>query len=308
MRLAVSFWLSVVCAPALACGKVEARLDGDGGGSAVDSGPGGERDGGDSDAGDGPPDAGQNACSWQPISTDDLVAVNSPGTEGSASLTGDGLALFFTVLESAGSLDIYDATREADGDPFSAPRLLGELSLPEQDEYDVEISTSGEEIFFLRTDSDDILTAARASAGAAFGEVTPTGLLGYSPSLSGDGLRLYFLDLDLIKIQRSSRESIDAPWDTPVDVGPVKDAAWIDVSSDELSVLVSGGKPPVGLARRGSVEDPFDGPVPAGDVFLKEEPPIVFLDEASWNGRQDQIVLSALLEDGTADLFLSSCE
>ncbi|HKE14973.1 MAG TPA: hypothetical protein VKB80_08925, partial [Kofleriaceae bacterium] len=265
------------------------------------------------DAGGGEPDAGRPACVWGELSPALFAMVNGPDYEESATLTGDGLAVFFTrfPLDGNGTADIYDAARESPDQPFSAPRLVGELS-SDEDELSLEISGDGSEIFFQRF-SDDILTASRPSGAAPFGEVAPTGLLGWSPTLSGDGLSLYFIDLDFERVARATRTAIGEPWDSPVDVGAVDGFDSIDVSADELTMLYSRGadgvSQPVAIARRDSTRDPFGAPVSAGDVFRLADDISSFV-EASWDAGQHQIAVSVELmsSETGSDLWMSTCE
>ena len=240
--------------------------------------------------------------------------VSGPDHEESAALTGDGLAVFFTryPVDGAQTADVYDAGRESRDQPFSAPRLIGELGSADEDEPALEISGDGLEIFFQRF-SDDILVASRASRDGAFGEVAPTGLLGWSPTLSGDRLSLYFIELDLARIMRATRAAVGEPWDDPVDVGTAGGFDSIEVSSDELRMLYSraadGLSQPVAIARRDSREDPFGAPVSAGDVFRLEDDISSFV-EASWDASQREIVVSVELQTGDtgSDLWMSTCE
>jgi hypothetical protein len=318
MRTAVSVWLitSGIAATlgfALGCGKVDTMLAGDAGtGSIVDAAA--LPDGGASDGSGGAPDSGAPACTWGDLSPDLFAMVNGPDHEESATLTGDGLAVFFTryPFDGAQTADIYDAGRESRDQPFSAPRLVGELNSADEDELSLEISGDGLEIFFQRF-SDDILGASRASSDGAFGEVAPTGLLGWSPTLSGDGLSLYFIDLDFERVMRATRAAAGEPWDDPVDVGTAGGFDSIDVSSDELRMLYSraadGSSQPVAIARRDSPDDPFGAPVSAGEVFRLEDDISSFV-EASWDAGQRQIVMSVELQTGNtgSDLWMSTCE
>jgi hypothetical protein len=252
---------------------------------------------------------------WGKPSPDPFVQVNGPDHEESATLSGDGLTVFFTRFPVEGqdfTTDVFDATREAVDKPFSAARLVAEISKAKEDEIELEISGDGQEIFFLRS-SDDILSASRPAPGAAFGEVTATGLFGFSPTVSGDRLALYFIDLDFTRILRATRTAIGEPWNTPVDVGGLGSFDTIDVSADERRMLLSqpadGVSQTVAIATRESVDDPFGAPVSAGDVFRVEDDVASYV-HATWDAGGRQIVVTVELADTDtgADLYLSTCQ
>ncbi len=307
-----------VLALATACGDIGTSLDADddGGASAdaaalpADSGPAGP------DAGGGDPDAGPSACTWSVLDPDPFAAVNGTDFEESATLTGDGLTVFFTRFPAEGpefTTDVFDATRESVDKPFSSARLVTEVSEPQENELELEISGDGEEIFFLRGESDDLLTASRPAPGAPFGEVTATGLLGFGPSVSGDRLALYFIDQSGERILRATRSAIGEPWNTPVDVGGMGSFETIDVSADERQVLLSrpadGVVQTVAIATRGSLDEPFGAPVPAGDAFRLDDDITSFV-HATWDAGRRQIVVTVELASAEtgSDLYLSRCE
>jgi hypothetical protein len=281
------------------CGKVSATGsdggDDDGGdGSEIDAQP----------APDAPPDSGPPACVWTVPSPEPFGNDNTDGREEWPSLTGDGLAVFFTVgpADLSAVPDIFDAARDAVDQPFgSSRRVTGLAGAP--GEYEIEISPGAEELFFLQDGTDEILTTARP-----FGEVRTTGLAGFSPSVPADGLALYFLDLDRTTILRSRRGAIGEPWQPPERVGDATGFQWIDVSADELGLLLSGGGPArttVAIAQRQRADDPWGEPVPAGDVFQAGD--FVEFGKASWDGGSLQIALSASTGGGPPDLYLSTC-
>lgn len=312
MRPAVAVIVSFLAVAA--CGDIGTSIDADAGGGSradaatPDSGPAGP------DAGGGE-DAGLPACEWGKLSPDPFAMVNGPDFEEAATLTGDGLTVFFTrfsVDTKDFITDVFDATRDAADQPFSAARLVTEISQVDEPELELEISGDGQEIFFLRS-SDDILSASRPSPGAPFGAVTPTGLFGFSPTVSGDRLALYFIDVDFTRILRATRTAVGEPWNTPVDVGDMGSFETLDVSADELQLLLSrpadGVSQTVAIATRDSIDEPFGAPISAGDVFRLEDD-IASYVHASWDAGRRQIVVTVELAsaDTGSDLFLSTCE
>jgi WD40-like Beta Propeller Repeat len=321
MRPAVPLWfIALGMLPAFAggCGSINTDL-GEGSeeetpadaapaadAGATDAGPSQPDGGGD----DGGADGGPAACDWGRPTDAPFGQINSDGFEESASLTGDGRTLLFTRFDDGdGDTDVFEATRNAPAGPFGEAREIKELNSPDL-EVEIEISADGLEIFFLRA-SDTILSARRASPDAEFENIAPTGLIGFSPSLSGDGLSLYFIDAALASVMRATRTAIGQPWDNPVEVGPVGLFDSIEVSADELRLLMSrpgGAQEPVAIASRDSIEGPFGAAISAGEAFRFEEDISPFV-EASWDDSQRTIVIPFDLGEGTAtDLYLSTCE
>jgi len=312
MRVAIQVGLALLLA---ACGGINVETGTDGGGTAIDSGvPDGSGAPPDaaSPGGDAASDAGPTpSCAWSELSPMPFAVVNGPDDEESATLTGDGRVVFFTAFAGSGVPEIFDAVRQAADQPFGASRLVPELNSAAEWELELEVSASGEEIFFAHLSADPILSASRASIDDPFGSVAQTGLVGRSPSLSGDGLDLYFADLGLKRILRASRSAVGEPWSDPVDVGSLAGYESIDVSSDELHLLMSRsqvfGPPTVTIATRETVDEPFGAPVSAGEVFDVDQDG-AGVKEASWNGDETQIVVNLDLGNTGSDMYLSTCQ
>lgn len=299
-----------------ACGDIGTSIEADGGlGARVDAATAADSGSGAPDAGGSQPDAAPPACAWSVLSAEPFAAVNGADYEESPTITGDGLTAFFTRFPVEGNdftTDVFDAIRESVDEPFSAARPVPEVSKAQEDEFELEISGDGEEIFLQRS-SDDILTASRPAPGAPFGEVTATGLLGFSPSVSGDRLSLYFIDVDFTRILRSTRSAVGEPWTNPVELGSRGAFETIDVSADELQLLLSrpadGVSQTVAIATRASIDEPFGAPVAAGDVFRLDDD-IASYVHATWDAARRQIIVSVELAtaDTGADLYVSTCE
>jgi hypothetical protein len=309
VRVATLVWVVLLAA---GCGKVS-EPGGDDDDDDDGNGDGGSESdaGGEPDADTPPMDAATAGCVWDRLDSGLLIDVNSTDYLGSPTLSGSGLALFFTVgPDLKGQADVFDATREAADAAFSAPRMIPELSSAE-DERDLEVSVGGEEFFFLRGATSEIWTSARVDSGVPFGEVTSTGLNGNSPSISSDRLDLYFVDVDLGRIMRSSRAAVGEVWGDPVDLGASGAYYWIDISSDGLRVLLSGGgnsedAPAIAIATRETVDDPFGEPSPAGEQLIGNN--VTPLDEASWDGREGQMAVTVEYGNGNTDLYLTTCD
>jgi len=296
----------------LACGKVSTEggaADASGGGS------GGQADSGSGDTPDAaPPDPDgatpPPACAWSPPDTGPFDMLNGTGSIESAALSGDELLLFYAFLGAGDVVDIFDAGREALDQPFGGARLVEELVDPDF-ESELEIGGNADEILFVRANALDIWRAGRVVAGGPFATPVTTGILGRSPSVSRDGLHLYFIDRDVPQVMRADRPTVDDAFGAPSPVGAQGVYRWIDVSSDELHLLMSGGAgtpddSTVAIASRASVDEPFGAPVSAGAAFV---PGPVFTDfeEASWNADDTEILITGVAPSTQRVVALSTC-
>jgi len=254
-------------------------------------------------------------CVWTEPDATPFANLNGPDDETSATLTGDGLLVFFTRSLLGGTPPkIHKAVRKTPEGQFTGSELVTELKSA-ADDYEVEISSTGEEIFFTRVTSRDdnpkIWTAARSSAGP-FGTAAPiANLEGYSPTISADGLTLYFIDLNTY-IMRSKREGMDQAWGMPIQVGE-RDSGYtsIDVSTDGLHLLMSraeSDQPRVAMASRNSIEQSFSEPVAIGDGFDRAvQGTIALRGGGAWVAADRQIVINIETEGASTDLYISTC-
>ena len=135
------------------------------------------------------PDAAPAVCgAW--TAPDLIPIVNSSALEVSPDLSSDGLSLYMARLTTSNNYDLFVATRVSTTSPFAAPRPLSFASDPVALEDEPHLSASGRELFFVR--DERLWVVRRDSAEAPFGEPENLGIEGYSPSLSGDELTLYF--------------------------------------------------------------------------------------------------------------------
>jgi hypothetical protein len=130
-----------------------------------------------------------------------VANVNSASLEYSPSPTFDGLTLYFASTLS-GSGDIYRATRTTPYGTFGAPVLVPELSAPEED-WSTWSRIDDREIFFSSQRQGgggggyDLWRADRPTPTSPYNAPVPVTELNtsgseYSPSLTGNGLRIYF--------------------------------------------------------------------------------------------------------------------
>jgi len=280
----------------------------------IDAANNGESDGNMPDGASGT-DA-RPACTWAPLSR--LANVNSSDGQTPGSLDPDGLTLYFSRLKRQATVnnDLYFAARGTVGQAFGEPTLIDELST-DDDEVEPEISSSGLEIFYRFTSNpldifSSIQTATRTSATGTFGAAVPTGFHGFSPALSGDGLALYFLDVQGGTVLRATRAAIGAPWSRAVSVFPSEGYLGLDVSPDELRLLLTINPflfppNPIAIAERTSIEEPFGSPLPVNDEILV--PDGAAYVQAKWDGTQTIMVVGVQLTgQARVDMYYSLCQ
>jgi hypothetical protein len=188
--------------------------------------------------------------------------VNSQANEFSGTISSDGLEVYFDSYRDGGigGWDIWVCTRATTDDEWSEPENLGELVNSDVEDGNPTLSTDGLELYFnsFREDglgATDLWVTKRVTRSDAWGPAENLGPpvnneKGQSaPSISGDGLELYFKygDADLpdddpvLGFYVTRRETKDVPWGEPVSLGsgvnswPVQ---WEpEVSSDGLLLL-----------------------------------------------------------------------
>lgn len=260
---------------------------------AEDAGP---ADAGSPSGGDGAPvDAGP--CSWSRLAK--LANVNRGGeSEFVGSIDGEGRTLYFWR-----SQQFFRAERAASGQPFGEPVAL---------EFDAEELTnpevSGLELFFHDAVTRTIGRASRPAPDAAFVDPEDTGLTGQSPSLSGNGLSMYYVRAD--RPHRATRSAVGSPWSKPEPLLQGEELILdVDVSPDELRVLLvsnalAGPVHPLLVAERPSVDVAFSQPVPVDPAILFPEE--VFYTYSSWTGDGRELIVT-VFQDGESDLYFTVC-
>jgi Tol biopolymer transport system component len=175
--------------------------------------------------------------------------VNTSDAEGNPKISRDGLSLYFTSNRPGGNgdLDGWVASRSSPGASFGVPVNLTTLNSTSSD-GGPDVSADGLIAVFSSnrpggSGERDIYIATRAATSVPFGSVTNlgptvnTGANERSPSLSADGLHVFFGsdrpggfgDYDL---WMSSRASLTAPWGTPVNLGPNVNSSATDEIPD----------------------------------------------------------------------------
>ncbi|MCI0746487.1 MAG: immunoglobulin domain-containing protein [Verrucomicrobia subdivision 3 bacterium] len=222
-----------------------------------------------------------------------LSALNSPRYDDAATLTGDGLTIFFCSDRSGGlgGLDIWLATRATVSTPWGVPVNLGASVNTASNEGDPSISSDGLSLYFFsnRTGSAgpaDIWVATRPVLSDPFG--TPVNLgpavnsawEEFTPCISADGLTLLFSALDrpgglgATDIWISTRTNRSTPWEPARNLGePVNTVHFQHfqhspcLSADGLLLFYHDNRTTVGrhgrvwVSKRATTASPFRPPV-----------------------------------------------
>jgi len=173
--------------------------------------------------------------------------VNSSAWEFQASISADGLSLFFISNRpgGVGGLDIWVTTRPTTTDPWGTPVNLGPTINTPVDEWGVSISSDGLSLYFDTRQSgasgaiDDLWVATRATTDDDWGNPVNLGPTVNSsaddcyPSISADGLALYFTSnrpggVGGYELWVTTRETIHDPWGTSVNLGPTVNSSAND--------------------------------------------------------------------------------
>jgi Tol biopolymer transport system component len=217
--------------------------------------------------------------------------VNTASMEGMASISADwpaaGSKLYYGTLGNGGG-DIWEATwvPEFTGPEvtFGTPERVGPpISVSGRPEYFPSLSTDALTMYFVPDTSsqNDIYISTRATTSDAWAtprRIEPGVLSGSSdggPDISYDGLTLLFQSdrpggRGQLDIWMSTRESVDAPWQRPVNMevlnSPVRDSEPF-LSADGLSLYFDRSGPGWGaifVTTRENLDAPWGEPVRLG--------------------------------------------
>jgi hypothetical protein len=186
-------------------------------------------------------------------------AVNSPKEDSFSSVSADGLTLYFSSNRTGGSgdYDIYMTTRATRNDPWGPAVNLGSQINSSSTDGEPWISPNGLELYFESFRGgygrSDIYVVKRQTEKDPWGAPVNLGPVVNSAyyesflSLSPDGLLLLFSDHSNFGTPRpdgygkadmwmARRTSLSAPWQAPVNLGPVVNSPSVDaaprISSD----------------------------------------------------------------------------
>ncbi|HEV8325566.1 MAG TPA: hypothetical protein VG389_28415 [Myxococcota bacterium] len=167
------------------------------------------------------------------------AGVNSVEDDRAPSISADGLTIYFSSTRTGGlgSFDIWQATRAGISDPFSPPTPVAGVNSADSDAFP-NLSYDGLTLYFAspRTGgagNQDLYSATRASVAAPFGLPANMTSLNtfdgeFAPSVSADGLTLYFVSdrpggLGSYDIWAATRADTAGTFGSPVPVSGVND-------------------------------------------------------------------------------------
>jgi Tol biopolymer transport system component len=213
-------------------------------------------------------------------------AVNSPSSDGSPDISADGLTLHFDSRRPAGQgdWDLWVATRAPGGDwtvPIPLPSPINSSSA----DAGPSMSADGLSLYFASDrpggyGSFDLWVTTRKTKDDPWeppvnlGPTVNSADYDNHPSISPDGLSLYFdsarpdgADYD---IWVTTRKTTQAPWRTPVNLGPVVNSTTIELSpsiwSDGLTLFFDTRVPDrdIWVAFRETLRGPWETAEPFG--------------------------------------------
>jgi ankyrin repeat protein/beta-lactamase regulating signal transducer with metallopeptidase domain/Tol biopolymer transport system component len=271
----------------------------------------------------GPTTQANDGCPIFDSATNLGPVVNGPAHEYDPSISADELELYFNSARPGGlgQTDLWVATRKTKTDPWSEPVNLGPtVNSPAGDKAPC-ISADGLSLYFSSdrpggSGGLDLWVTTRTTKDAAWGAPVNLGPTvnsaanEHSPSISTDGLTLYFAELPRTRdfgVERpgglgkgdiwvTTRKTQQDPWGTPVNLGPnVNSSAWDQapsISTDGLTLYFDserGGGSDIWVTTREKTSDPWGTPIKLGPVV-----------NAAWEANPD------ISRDGSTLYFASN--
>jgi Tol biopolymer transport system component len=260
--------------------------------------------------------------------------VNSEYYDDSVNISADGLELYFISPRPDGpdafdSYDIYVTKRSSIDASWSEPENLGSPVNSEVNDGGTSISADGLQLYFSSTrpggyGEDDLWVATRPTTADPWGEPVNLGSTvngpnwDYSPSISADGLELYFTsnrpgNYGFVDIWVSTRATTEDDWKEPVNLGPpVNDTTWAEspsISTDGLALFFESDRPggvghnDIWMTRRVTRDASWGEPVclgsPANSPGYEKMPDISADGRTLYFGHFDDV-------DGPWDLWQAS--
>lgn len=248
-------------------------------------------------------------------STPSLLAFNNTDDQRSPHVSPNGLEIFFEAprYDKKGIDNIWYSTRPS----TSADWGTGSIYVQEIDdaadaERDPYISSTGLELYFVR--EGVIHVTKRASLASPFQAPVSTGWVGTEPVLANDDLTIYYLDPSAscpgeTCRTRRRRNSLTSGWG-PAMVEEFTGAAYrhVQVSNDGLrallaDTLVDGSGAHVAIARRPSIDSPWEPPEPVMEFFGMSA-----IDDARWTWDETEMYLSIVNGARRLDIYVSRLE
>ena len=236
--------------------------------------------------------------------------VNSSHGDGEPSLAADGLSLYFVSdrPDGYGGEDLWMSTRASTDDDWGRPVNLGPMINSSSHDAGPSISADGRSLYFhsIRPGGQglfDLWVTRRLLPGLPWGRPVNLGSVinsqanERSPSISADGLSLYFMSnrtdgSGAFDLWVATRPTKTAPWQEPVNLGPaVNSESWEldpDIAADGLTLFFASGRPgghggnnDLWMTSRASLADPWAAPVnlgPAVNTTAGEDTPNLSAD------------------------------
>jgi hypothetical protein len=217
--------------------------------------------------------------------------VNSQYYDDCPEISADGLELYFHSMRPGGQGegDIWVTTRTSKDEAWGEPVNLGPSVNSSSYEFDACISADGLSLYVnsMRTGGqgeDDLWVTTRATTSDPWGSAVNLGptvncpTWDYGPSISADGLSLYFVSNrpgSYGGIWVATRETTKDDWGEPVNLGPtINDAMYSQgpsISADELVLFFESIRPGSGvgscdlwMSKRATIDDPWSEPMNLG--------------------------------------------
>jgi hypothetical protein len=221
--------------------------------------------------------------------------INTSSEELNASISADGLSFYFISSRAGGvgGRDIWVASRATTDDDWGEPVNLGPIINTPAGEWGVSISYDDLSLYFDTRQSgttnavNDLWVAKRATTDddwgnpVSLGPTVNSGADDYVPSISADGLALYFTSgpgrggYGNYDLWVTMRETTDDPWGEPVNLGPTVNSSDYDldpgISSDGRTLFFTRGygvgQTEIWVTRRATTDDPWGEPVILGSTI-----------------------------------------
>jgi len=219
-----------------------------------------------------------------------ILELASPYNEFCAELTNDGLEIFWHDIEPAGTggSDLWTAVRSDVSGMFGPRSQVANVNSSE-DDGGLSLSADGLELYFsserASSGDGDIFVAKRPSRSEPFGSpqeitVVNTGQYETSPSLSYDGLTLYFGSvrndgLGSNDIWYATRPTTTSPFSAPQNLVEVNTADFQGSPTTTANGLalyyeqnIQPGRPQIWMATRTSTSQPFSAARRVDELYL----------------------------------------
>jgi len=191
--------------------------------------------------------------------------LNTPSIEGSPFISADDLSLYFASNHPGGfgGFDLWVTTRATKADKWGIPvNLSGIINGPSED-YDASISSDGLSLYFVSYragghGSLDLWVTNRATLSDLWGppvnlgSIVNSSSLDYWPSISPDGLSLFFTSnrsggYGPDDVYMTRRATVSDPWGLPVNLGPPvntsADNGCPNISADGRTLYFTSDRP-----------------------------------------------------------------